>query len=473
MTATVERPAQTWRTVVGVLVCVELASGLLQGYYTPIFTDIARHLGMADADVNWFEASQLIVSALLVPPLAKLGDLIGHRRILLIATAATAVGSWVLVAAPGFTSFLVGWAVQGAYVVWLPLEIAIVHRRTAGDALRTRRGAGVLVGFLYVAIIVGAGLSGALVDTAPMAPVLAIPAVAVTLVLGVVWWGVESAPGTATGSFDRVGLGWLTAVLALVMGGLVVVRVRGTDSVLAWALVALGLVALAPFWRVEAARREPLVDVHLLATRRQWPLQAVSALLGMSVLGAQIPLSTFARTDPAVTGYGLGAGAGFVSVLIAVYVLAMAASAFGLPLTTRRLGARGALVAACVLIAIGYAAWLPFHAHTWQGLLNMALVGLGTGTLVAALPAEAAAAAPPERTGFATGMTNATKTVGGAVASAVFAIALSATGSIADPDPDKGVHPPFHGYLVVWAVCAAAAALGAVLLVVSRTARRG
>ena len=47
----------------------------------------------------------------------------------------------------------------------------------------------------------------------------------------------------------------------------------------------------------------------------------------------------------------------------------------------------------------------------------MAVAGLGSGALVAALPAAAAAAAPPERTGFATGMTNATKTVGGAIAS--------------------------------------------------------
>ncbi len=41
-------------TVVGFLVLVEVASGVLQGYYTPIFSDIADHLSIADADVNWF-----------------------------------------------------------------------------------------------------------------------------------------------------------------------------------------------------------------------------------------------------------------------------------------------------------------------------------------------------------------------------------------------------------------------------------
>ena len=56
----------------------------------------------------------------MVPPLARLGDLVGHKKVLLLSTAVTALGSWVLAFAPGFTTFLIGWAIQGAYVVWLP-----------------------------------------------------------------------------------------------------------------------------------------------------------------------------------------------------------------------------------------------------------------------------------------------------------------------------------------------------------------
>ena len=156
---------------------------MLQGYYTPIFSDIADHLGIADADVNWFEAAQLIVSALVVPPLARLGDLVGHKKVLLLSTAVTALGSWVLAFAPGFTTFLIGWAVQGAYVVWLPLEIAIIHRRTAGtgrQALLTRRAAAILVGALELAVIIGALTSGALVEATSMAFLLALPAIVVT-----------------------------------------------------------------------------------------------------------------------------------------------------------------------------------------------------------------------------------------------------------------------------------------------------
>ena len=451
-------------TIVGFLVCVEFASGILQGYYTPIYKDIAEHLDIHDASVNWFEAAQLIVSALAVPLLARLGDLIGARNVLLLSTAVTALGSWILAFAPGFTTFLIGFAIQGAYVVWLPMEVAIVYRRTAGTSAQnrlTRRAAGILVGALELSVIVGALTSGAIVDSTSMTVVLMIPAIVVTAVLVVIWLGIERDPATGAGGLDLVGLALIVIVLGLVMGGLIAIRLLGPAHPLGWLLILAGLAMLGPFVRYEAAQPEPLVDVRLFASRLQWPVQLTAFLFGMSVLGAQIPLSTFARTDPDVAGYGLGASAGFVSTLIGVYVIFLAIGAFTLPLTTRWLGARGALVLSALLVAVGYALWIPRHDSTGQALLNMAVVGLGSGALVAALPASAAAGAPSDRTAFATGMTNATKTVGGAIASAIFAIALSSAGSI--KDPVKG-EAPLHGYVVVWSVCAGAALLAALAL---------
>jgi MFS family permease len=451
-------------TIVGFLVCVELASGVLQGYYTPIYKDIAHHLGIQDASVNWFEAAQLVVSALAVPVLARLGDLVGARTVLLVSTAVTALGSWVLALAPSFTTFLIGFAIQGAYVVWLPMEVAIVYRRTTGSERRdllTRRAAAVLVGALELSVIIGALTSGAVVGATSMTVVLMLPALVVSAAFVVIWFGIERDPVRSNGTLDLGGLGLIVVVIGLVMGGLIGIRLQGPGHPLGWLLILAGLLAVVPFVRYETSQAEPLVDVRLLASPRQWPVQLTAFLFGMSVLGAQIPLSTFARTDPGSAGYGLGASAGFVSTLIGVYVVFLAVGAFTLPVTTRWLGGRGALVLSSLLVAVGYGLWLPFHGSTGQALVNMAIAGIGSGALVAALPASAAAGAPADRTGFATGMTNATKTVGGAIASAIFAIALSSTGSI--KDPVRG-HAPLHGYLVVWSVCAVAALLAALSL---------
>jgi len=46
-----------------------------------------------------------------------------------------------------------------------------------------------------------------------------------------------------------------------------------------------------PFARYEDARRDPIVDVRLLRLPGQWPVQLTAFLFGMSVLGAQLPLS--------------------------------------------------------------------------------------------------------------------------------------------------------------------------------------
>lgn len=463
-------------SVVGFLVAVEVVSGILQGFYTPIFSDIADHLGIRDADVNWFEAAQLVLSALAVPLLSRLGDLWGHRNVLLVSTAVTAVGSWALAFAPGFSTFLVGWALQGAYVVWLPVEVAIIHRRTADSADQhrlTRRSAAFLVAALETGVIVGALTSGALVESTSMTVLLSLPAVAVTLCLAIVWFGIERDTGQASGGYDYGGLAWLTLTLGLLMGGLIAIRLMGVASLVPWVLVLLSVLALATLVRYELGvtgdHVAPLIDVRTFVRAEQWPVQLTAFLFGMSVLGAQIPLSTFARTDPDEAGFGLGASAAFVSTLIGVYVVTMVVGALLLPVLSRVLGPRGAMVVGCVLVGVGYGLFLPLHDTTTQTLTNMGVAGVGSGLLVAALPAAAAAAAPPHATGFATGMTNATKTVGGAIASAVFAIALASTGSIDDPAAGNA---PLSGYLTVWAVCSVSALLAAAVLLLTRGAGR-
>src|SRR3546814_11396834 len=70
---------------------------------------------------------------------------------------------------------------------------------------------------------------------------------------------------------DYAGLVAITAVLGLVMGGLIAIRLQGIDSLLAWGLIIAGLLALVPFGRLEAAQAEPLVDVRLLGQPTQWP----------------------------------------------------------------------------------------------------------------------------------------------------------------------------------------------------------
>jgi hypothetical protein len=147
-------------------------------------------------------------------------------------------------------------------------------------------------------------------------------------------------------------------------------------------------------------------------------------------------------------------------------VLALLVGALLYPVVTRRLTPRWTLVGAASLVGLGYLLFLPFHSSLAEALANMAIAGVGSGALVAALPSAAAAAAPLNRTAMATGLTNTTKTIGGAFASAVFGIALlSHAMAEAGAVPGDGqTAAPLAGYLTVWTICgvtglAAAAAL--------------
>src|SRR5882757_6742007 len=181
--------------LIGFLFLVEIVSGILQGYYVPLISDLVKYLHIKDADFNWFEAAQMLLSALVVPILAKLGDMYGHKKILLISTVLTALSTWALVLADNFTTFLIAWALQGFYVVWLPLEVALIFdrgRRTGKGASQTRRAAGLLVVALEAGAIIGA-LGGSAVFEAlghNVTLTLFVPAICVTLVFFAILFGV-------------------------------------------------------------------------------------------------------------------------------------------------------------------------------------------------------------------------------------------------------------------------------------------
>jgi MFS family permease len=263
----------------------------------------------------------------------------------------------------------------------------------------------------------------------------------------------------APGRLDTRGAVLLGVALAVLTGALSLLRLQ-PGSALGWVALGPGALLLAVFVLAERRTADPLVDMRVLARPAVWPVQLAALLFGVSVLGAQGPLSTFVRTDPAAVGYGLGLGSALLSVVIGAYVLALLVGALLLGPVSRRAGTRATLVAASAVVAAGYLALLPFHASLGEVLAALAVAGLGSGTLVAALPAAAAAVAPAGRTAVATGLTNTGKSLGGAFASCGFAIALAAGA------PAGGTAGSYGGYLTVWAVCGGTALVGALVLAV-------
>lgn len=450
--------------LVGYLFLVELVSGILQGFYVPLIPDLVEHLGIRDADFNWFEASQLLLSAIVVPVLAKLGDMYGHKRILLVSTVLTAAATWALAFTGDFWAFLIAWTLQGFYVVWLPLEVALIFdrgRTTGTGASQTRRAAGYLVVALEAGAIIGALGAGRLfaVFGQNVQLTLMVPAIAVTLVFFAILFGVPESTPVRGRRLDTIGFVGLTLALLLITSGLTFLRINGPETWWVYLFVIAGVALFWPWGRYELRQKDPAIDLRVLGQPNMWPVQLTAGLVGISLLGAQAPLATFAGTDP-VNGYGLGLDASSISYIIGAYLVSMIVGALIFPHLSRWTSPRVALIVATFFVGTGYLLFLVNHTTVVGVFVNMAIAGLGSGALVGALPAAAAAAAPVGQTGVATGLTNTTKTIGGSFASAIFAIVLAAGAATAVTETASSL----LGYMTVFAICGIGALVAAVLL---------
>ncbi|MCA0215894.1 MAG: MFS transporter [Actinobacteria bacterium] len=450
--------------LVGFLFLVELVSGILQGFYVPLIPDLVDHLGIKDADFNWFEAAQLLLSAIVVPILAKCGDMFGHKRILLIATVLTAGSTWALAFTNSFTTFLIAWALQGFYVVWLPLEVALIFDRgrvTGRGASQTRRAAGYLVVALEAGAIIGALGAGRIFKAlgGDVQTTLMVPAVAVTLVFFAILFGVPESKPLPGRSLDLWGFVLLTIGLLFITSGLTFLRINGPTAWWCYLLMVVGVLIFIPWSRYELKQKDPAIDLRVLKQPNMWPVQLTAGLVGISLLGAQAPLATFAGTDP-INGYGLGMAADEISYIIGAYLVSMIAGALLFPRVSKWFSPRIALIIATFFVATGYLLFLVNHTSVAGVFVNMAIAGIGSGALVGALPSAAAAAAPRGQTGIATALTNTTKTIGGSFASATFAIVLAAGAAGAVTATASSL----LGYLTVFTICGVGALVAAVLL---------
>ncbi len=334
-------------------------------------------------------------------------------------------------------------------------------RRAGADApAQARKAAGYLVVGLQLGVLLGAiGGAQVLLGTGGKIPqTLAVPAILVTLTFFVIVFFVRESRPVATGGVDSGGFTLLALSLLGVMGSLNFLHANGLDTWWAWLIMATGLALLYPFYRHITDLEHPAIDLTVLRASAMWPVQVTAFLSGVTVLGAQIPLSTFAAADPA-DGFGLGLEPNAISYMTVAYLLSLMMGAVLQPLASERFTPRKAIMGAASVNALGFLLSIPFHGSMLQVLVALCIAGIGSGALIAVIPAAAAAAAPDGQAGIAAGLTNTAKAIGGAFASASFGMLLM-TGIATTSGAAAGE----GGYLAVWTICGCAALAAAIVL---------
>jgi EmrB/QacA subfamily drug resistance transporter len=190
----------------------------------------------------------------------------------------------------------------------------------------------------------------------------------------------------------------------------------GSTRTLALGAIALGL--MAAFVARQATARTPLIPLGIFRNRNVTGANAIQVLMVAGMYGVFFLGALYMQ---GVLGYSA------IEVGLAFLPVAALIGVFSVGVTDRlvnRFGARTPLIAGLVLVAVGLLLFtqVPVDGvYATDMLPTMILLGIGAGLVFPSVVTLAMSSATPEDAGLASGLTNTTLQVGGALGLAILA----------------------------------------------------
>jgi EmrB/QacA subfamily drug resistance transporter len=366
--------------------------------------------------------SYLIAAVVLQSPAGKLGDRVGHVRMVTFGQLLVVVGALIGYLAPSLVVLVLARVLMAAgSAALVPSTMALLRHHLPPE--RRGRAFGAFGALMALSAALGPVVGGELVQAFGWPSVFSanLPVLAVAVVLGALAGPVAAPEPAVRARFDWVGTGLLAAGLTAIIVGL---RPDGGDRVALW--LALGVALLVPFVMWERRASDPVVAFALFRSRHFSAGASLIAVqnLVMYALVFQVPLVAAALFDVDARDTGRL----LVSMMLAMVVMSPIAGRLA-----DRFGARPVAVAGSVAALLGVAAlgWIELSS---PGRLAppLALVGVGLGLATPAAQTASMSAVRPELAGAAAGIGSTMRYLGGIVGVAVMSVLLDTHGSRAD-----------------------------------------
>ncbi|MFB4301348.1 MFS transporter [Actinomadura sp. NTSP31] len=421
----------------------------------PVLRD---ELDVPAAQVTWTLTAFMLAGAVVTPIAGRLGDLYGHRRILvaclLLCTAGTAAAG-LAAAAHSFGWLVAGRALQGTGSGAFPLALGIA--RSAVPARRLNGMVALVSAVFGIGGSVGMVIAGPIVDAAGtpwlfwVTLILAAAALALSVRLP------ATRPG-GSGRVDPLGAVLLSATLVCLLLAISQGRAWGWGSPRVTGLFAGSAAALAVFTAAELRVRAPLVDLRALRGRGPLTTNLATLVVCVAMFGSITLVPQFVQA-PRTSGYGFGLSASAAGLLMVPMAALMLLAGPAAPRIARRAGSRVPLQAGtvCAVAAFALLAWA--HGALWEVYLACAVIGVGYGLAFASIGNLVVENAAPGQTGAATGVNTIVRTVGAAIgAQLVTAILAARTASAGAPAAESGYTAAFAVLTVTGAIALVIAA---------------
>jgi MFS family permease len=402
---------------------------------------------------TWILSSMSVGLAAGLLAFGALGDEHGRRRVFLAGALLVALSTAIGAAAEAAPLFVVARIGQGLGAsALIACGLGLVAQAFPAGARRARAtgmwgasvGAGIACG-----PPLSAGLGPVLGWRAPYA-LLAAAAVALAGVGRLLL--AESRPGRPR-PVDLPGTALLGLALSALLAGLVAGRESWSGPSTVFPLAAAAAL-LAGFVLVERGRqrqgRAPLVDSALFRRPEFVAATAAALATGLGVIAAMSFLPTVLERRM---------GASPLGAALALEVWSGISVPAALAARRLRLGGNAALALGLLVVAAGTVLLAgPHLGGGLPGLLpGLAVAGLGSGVLNAALGRQAVASVPLDQAGVGSGVNNTARYLGSAVG-------VSVVGLLA---ARPGVGTPLAGWNTAVIVCAGLSVLGAAVVAAS------
>jgi DHA2 family methylenomycin A resistance protein-like MFS transporter len=412
---------ETSARVVLVVMCVGYFLVLLDVTIVSVaLPQIGAGLGTSVSGLQWVVDGYAIALASLMLGAGTLGDIRGHKRIVLWGLAVfggASLGAGLAPTAAVLVAFRVLQGIGAALL--LPGTLAVITQVFPERGERAK-AIGLWAGIGSAALPAGPLLGGALVQAVGWRAVffVNVPIVVAALVIcaRVVPEGVEATQRRLDAAGILIGAALLAAItFAFIEGG------RGNDVTVA---VPAVVVLLAAFWWVERRAADPVLDLRLFRSPGFAAANAVAATMNLVSLGLVFVLTLYLQRVQGRSA--LSAGVAMIPLFAPLAVLA--------PLVgrvTARTGPRGPMAAGLLCAAGGIALLTALGVDSSYATLLPALLlwGAGLGILTPAVVAAAVGAVAAARAGLASAVNNTARQAGGAIGIAAFGALAGQPGS--------------------------------------------
>ncbi|MEU8132218.1 MFS transporter [Streptodolium elevatio] len=415
------------------LVLATMAYSQLQAMVGPAVPTLQRELHADTSELAWMMNSFILSAAVATPLAGRLGDMFGHRRVLLAVLGLLAAGTALCGLATTLPTLVVGRVIAGLGGAVFPLSFAIV--RDAFPSAKVAATIGLLSALTGVGGGVGIVAAGPIVTHMSYHWLFWFPLVLIVAALAAaVAWVPRSAPGEP-GPVDWIGAVLLSGTLVSLLLALTKAGQWGWGSAGVSGLLAASVV-FGLCWAAAAGRSPaPLIDLGTMRLRAVWTANAAAVLSGVTMSTSMFLLPQLAAL-PESTRFGMGLSATKAGLFILPQSFTILVAGVVGGRVGARYGSRLVLAGGTALAAGGMGMLGLWHAAVWQALVASAVVGFGVGLLQTALANVVVAAVPPTQTAAATGANTVARNIGMTLGAQQAATVL-ATGSHGIPGPTQ------------------------------------